>query len=62
MDASQIMDKINSGEGSIGMLVNNDSLYNNLDAVAADLDKLVKDINEHPKKYVHFSIFGRKEK
>jgi phospholipid/cholesterol/gamma-HCH transport system substrate-binding protein len=62
LDASQIMDKINAGEGSIGLLVNNDSLYNNLDAVAADLDKLVKDINEHPKKYVHFSIFGRKDK
>ena len=56
------MEKINAGEGSMGLLVNNDSLYKNLDAVAANLDRLIKDINQHPKRYVHFSLFGRKEK
>ena len=62
LDASQILEKINSGEGTLGLLINNDSLYNNLDAAAADLDKLLKDFNEHPKRYVHFSVFGKKDK
>lgn len=53
-----IMDKINKGQGSMGMLINNDSLYNNLAASSADLDKLIIDIKENPKKYVHFSVFG----
>ena len=44
------------------MLINNDSLYNNLNNLAADLDSLVIDFNENPKRYVHFSLFGKKEK
>jgi len=59
---SEIAQKINNGEGTVGMLINNDSLYNNLNFLAADLDSLVIDLNENPKKYVHFSLFGRKEK
>ena len=59
---SEIALKINNGEGTIGMLINNDSLYTNLNAVASDLDKLVIDFNENPKKYVHFSLFGKKNK
>ena len=62
IDASQILEKINSGEGTLGLLINNDSLYNNLDAAASDLDKLLLDLKEHPKRYVHFSIFGKKDK
>ena len=59
---SEISKKINSGEGTIGMLINNDSLYNNLNYLAADLDSLVIDLNENPKRYVHFSLFGKKDK
>jgi phospholipid/cholesterol/gamma-HCH transport system substrate-binding protein len=59
-ETSLILEKINSGEGTAGMLVNNDTLYHNLKNAAASLDILIKDLNEHPKKYVHFSIFGRK--
>ncbi|PLX21730.1 MAG: MCE family protein [Marinilabiliales bacterium] len=59
---SEISYKINNGEGTIGMLVNNDSLYTNLNNLAADLDSLVIDLNENPKRYVHFSLFGKKEK
>lgn len=59
---SKISSKINNGEGTIGMLINNDSLYNNLNNLAADLDSLVIDFNENPKRYVHFSLFGKKEK
>ncbi len=59
-----VMDKINKGKGSMGLLINNDSLYNNLSAASADLDKLIIDIKANPKKYVHFSFFGgaRKDK
>jgi phospholipid/cholesterol/gamma-HCH transport system substrate-binding protein len=59
---SQISAKINQGEGTIGMLLNNDSLYVNLNNLAADLDSLVIDLNENPKRYVHFSLFGKKDK
>ncbi|MEA2107542.1 MAG: MlaD family protein [Bacteroidota bacterium] len=59
---SEISAKINQGEGTIGMLLNNDSLYVNLNNLAADLDSLVIDLNENPNRYVHFSLFGRKNK
>lgn len=59
---SAISAKINSGEGTIGMLIQNDSLYNNLNFLAADLDSLVIDLNENPRRYVHFSLFGKKDK
>lgn len=56
-DANVILDKIKRGEGSMGMLINNDSLYKSLNNSAGNLDKLLFDINENPKKYVHFSLF-----
>lgn len=59
---SDIMIKINEGQGTMGQLINNDSLYINLEAVSKDMDKLLIDMKEHPKRYVHFSLFGRKEK
>lgn len=59
---SEISHKINSGEGTVGMLIHNDSLYMNLNNLAADLDSLVLDLNENPKRYVHFSLFGKKDK
>jgi len=56
-----LLEKINNGEGSIGLLATNDSLYNNLVSASANLSILLDDMNQHPKRYVHFSIFGRKE-
>ncbi|SFC30472.1 phospholipid/cholesterol/gamma-HCH transport system substrate-binding protein [Flexibacter flexilis DSM 6793] len=53
---------IKSGKGSLGKLAVNDSLYNNLKNTSADLDKLFIDIKANPKRYVHFSIFGKKTK
>lgn len=58
---NQIMTKINSGQGSIGLLLNNDSLYMNLNNSASDLDKLLIDFKANPKRYVHFSVFGKKQ-
>ena len=54
-----ILDKINSGKGTVGQLINNDSLYRKLNNSAQDLDLLLKDLREHPKRYVHFSVFGK---
>jgi phospholipid/cholesterol/gamma-HCH transport system substrate-binding protein len=60
-DMSVIMAKIKNGEGSMGQLINNDSLYFNLQSATKDLDKLLIDMKENPKRYVHFSVFGRKD-
>lgn len=58
---AEIVEKVNSGQGSMGMLLNNDTLYRNLEASAADLDQLLLDMRLNPERYVHFSIFGRKK-
>lgn len=60
--ASTIMTKINSGQGTLGMLVNNDSLYRKLDKSSEDLDKLLKDLRINPERYVRISVFGRKDR
>lgn len=57
-----IMSKINRGEGSIGMLINSDSLHNQLVNATNELQNLFEDIQAHPKRYVNFSVIGRKEK
>ena len=57
---NQILTKINSGKGSLGQLVNSDSMYVSLHRTVKDLDSLLVDLKGHPKKYVHFSIFGKK--
>jgi len=53
---------LNSTEGSIGLLLHDKQLYNNLTAITADADSLLIDLKAHPMRYVHFSIFGKKEK
>lgn len=47
-------------EGSLGKLVQEDSLYQNLNNTIISLDSLLKDLQQNPKRYVHFSLFGRK--
>jgi len=59
---SLITDKINSSDGTIGMLLNNKDLYINLSNTAASSDKLLIDLQKNPKRYVHFSLFGSKTK
>ena len=61
-EMAAVMQKINNGEGTMGQLMTNDSLYKNLESVTRDLDKLLIDMEANPKRYVHFSIFGRKDK
>ena len=54
--------KLNSKDNTVGLLFNDPTLYNNLNATTANAASLLEDLKAHPKRYVHFSLFGRKEK
>ena len=56
-----VISRLDSGEGSAGMILNDKKLYDNLVNSSESLDALLSDLKENPKRYVHFSIFGRKE-
>jgi phospholipid/cholesterol/gamma-HCH transport system substrate-binding protein len=60
-DLQTAIDKVNKGEGSLGQLLNDRRLYNNLNDAAGNLDKLMIDLKANPKRYVHFSVFGGKK-
>lgn len=51
--------KLNSGDGTISKLINDKKMYNNLEAATKELEELLRDIKLNPKRYVHFSIFGK---
>jgi phospholipid/cholesterol/gamma-HCH transport system substrate-binding protein len=54
--------KIESGEGSVGKLLKDEKLYDNLSGASKQLEQLLEDMKLHPKRYVHFSLFGKKDK
>ncbi len=56
---TQLMEQLNSGEGSMGKLFYSDSLYAQLQNLVIDLDSLIIDLNENPQDYVRFSLFGK---
>ncbi|MBO3700040.1 MlaD family protein [Roseivirga sp. E12] len=56
------LEKLNSNEGTFGKLMSDDSLYNTLTQSMADLDSLFIDLRYNPKRYMHFSVFGRKNR
>lgn len=55
-----VMTSINNGEGSLGKLMKDEKLYNNLEATTKNLNGLVEDLKENPKKYINISVFGKK--
>ena len=57
-----ITEKLNSKDNTIGLLLNDPQLYNNLNATTVNAASLLEDLKEHPKRYVHFSLFGKKDK
>lgn len=56
----QLTDRLNSTDGTLGLLMNDASLYNNLTSTMRDADSLLVNLRQHPKRYVHFSLFGKK--
>ena len=57
-----VMSKINNGQGSLGLLVNDKALYNSLNSSVSSLDKLMTDLKAHPKRYINVTVFGKKNK
>jgi phospholipid/cholesterol/gamma-HCH transport system substrate-binding protein len=59
---NDVLVKIKNGDGSIGLLLNDKQLYNELVTTNKDLQNLVKDLQKNPNRYVHMSVFGSKVK
>lgn len=59
--ANEALDKINSGEGTAGKLINDPAVYNNLEDASEQLNRLILDIKYNPSRYVNFSVFGNKD-
>ena len=59
-DFKDISNKLNSPEGTVGKLLNDEQLYLNLDRTANQMGDLLQDMKLNPKRYVHFSLFGKK--
>lgn len=61
-NVKRLTDQLNSRDNTIGLLLNDPALYNNLSATTANAASLLQDLQAHPKRYVHFSLFGKKDK
>lgn len=57
----EMMEQIQNPNGTLGKLMSDPGLYNNLNHTVQSADSLVTDLKSHPKRYVHFSVFGKKE-
>ncbi len=57
-ELQSVVNKVNQGQGSLGLLVNDRQMYDNLNNASKNLDNLLIDLRENPKRYVHFSVFG----
>ncbi|WP_297973086.1 MlaD family protein [uncultured Bacteroides sp.] len=61
-NVKMLTDQLGRKDNTIGLLLNDPSLYNNLSATSANAASLLEDLKAHPKRYVHFSLFGKKDK
>ncbi len=61
-NVDQMTARLNSKDNNVGLLLNDTTLYGNLTRTTLDAARLLEDLKAHPKRYVHFSVFGRKEK
>lgn len=61
-NVQQLTDKLNRTDNTVGLLLNDRSLYDNLNTATQNAGSLLEDLKAHPKRYVHFSLFGRKDK
>lgn len=61
-NVEQMTAKLNSNEGTLGLLMRDQELYRNTASTIGHVDSLMIDLKQHPKRYVHFSLFGRKDK
>ena len=59
-NVQQLSETLNSSEGTVGLLMRDKELYNHLNATMRDLDALLIDFKEHPKRYINVSVFGKK--
>jgi len=62
LQVEEIMRKVNTGEGDVAKLLNEDDIYKKLGNTLQSLDELVIDIRKNPKKYINVTVFGKKEK
>ena len=56
-----VLADLEAGKGSVGKLLKDEALYENIEASTKEIELLIKDLKAHPKRYVHFSLFGKKE-
>jgi phospholipid/cholesterol/gamma-HCH transport system substrate-binding protein len=61
-EVNNLLLQIESGEGTLGRMLYDDALYENLTAASQELEELLRNVKENPKRFVHFSLFGKKEK
>ena len=57
---NQVLDQVNTSQGTAGKLINDPALYTQLNATLEELESLLNDLKNNPKRYVHFSLFGKK--
>ncbi|MBC7424716.1 MAG: MCE family protein [Ferruginibacter sp.] len=61
-DLRSAVGKMSSSDGTLGLLLNDTKLYNNLNATSNKINLLLDDVRVHPKRYVNISVFGKKDK
>ena len=59
---NSLLTKIDNGEGTLGQLINDKVMYTNLTNASKELEELLRDLKLNPKRYVQFSVFGKKQK